>query len=355
MADYFAGIPKAPLLFSPTPLHRAPRLSAELGIELWLKRDDLTGPGAFGGNKMRKLEFLIGQALAEGAEYVFTYGATQSNHAMQTAAACCRSGLKSVLYLTAIVEPDEDAPRGNILLNQIFGAQSHIVHINPGETETTAGIRAQVLARAHIARLEADGHRCYEIPGGGASPCGSLGFLSGYLELRGQTRDNDEGEFDCIYHTTGSAGTLAGLLAGRAVVGGHERIAAVSASPKDADAYRDHAVALANDTLRYLWETRAQHGDIGERPTVTGAELDIVTDYVGPGYEIPTAQSTAALLRLARTEGVTLDPVYTAKAFAGLIDHVETEKIQKGKRVLFWHTGGSASLFAEQEIVGSFA
>jgi 1-aminocyclopropane-1-carboxylate deaminase/D-cysteine desulfhydrase-like pyridoxal-dependent ACC family enzyme len=352
MTNFFSGIPRVQLLFAPTPLHKAERLSAELGIELWLKRDDLTGPGAFGGNKMRKLEFLIGQALAENAEYVITYGATQSNHAMQTAAACARNGLKAILYLLAVVEPDAAALRGNILLDRIFGAETNIIRIEPGETEAEAASRAAEAAKTQIARLEASGHHCVEIPGGGASSIGSLGFAAGYLEYREQAAALGLGTYEHIYHTTGSAGTLAGILSGRALAGGLERITAVTASPKVADTYAQKVVALANDTLTYLWEKNVETANSAVKPLVSGENLEIETNFTGPGYEIPSPESTAALLKLARTEGITLDPVYTAKAFAALLGHVKSGKITAGSRVLFWHTGGSAALFAEPEILG---
>ncbi|MDR1194144.1 MAG: pyridoxal-phosphate dependent enzyme [Peptococcaceae bacterium] len=368
--DIFAGLPRVPLLFSPTPLHRADNLSGDLGISLWLKRDDLTGPGAFGGNKMRKLEFLLGQAKAAGADYVFTFGATQSNHAMQTAAACGRCGLKAVLYLVAVVEPDAADLRGNMLLDALFGAETHIVHLQAGETEDDGNQRALLLARKQIAELTAQGHRCVEIPIGGANPVGSLGFAAGYLEVQGQLKSMGEPPFDYLYHSTGSAGTLAGLLAGQALAGGGEKIMAVCASPKILDTYTALALGLGRETLDCLWQAVGSAKDNkGEKdgknqkdekgaglpaapPPIRENGFAILTDFVGPGYEIPTPESTAALRTLARREGVTLDPVYSAKAFAGLLRHVQTGRIAPGARVLFWHTGGSASLFAEPAIVG---
>jgi len=176
--DIFINEPREPLIFTPTPLHPAVNLSRELGINLWLKRDDLTGPGVFGGNKMRKLEFLMGEARKMNADYVITYGASQSNHAMQTAAACARAGMKCILYLVALVPPDLDVPRGNILLDILFGADMRIVRLASGESEDDGLRKCYAMAEEQIRKLEEDGHRCMNIPMGGACVSGSLGYAT---------------------------------------------------------------------------------------------------------------------------------------------------------------------------------
>jgi D-cysteine desulfhydrase family pyridoxal phosphate-dependent enzyme len=344
MTNPFVNEPFIPLVFAPTPLHQAANLSADLGIDLWLKRDDLTGPGAFGGNKMRKLEYLIGEALEIGADHVFTYGASQSNHAMQTAAACARSGIKCILYLVALVPPDPKEPRGNMLLDLLFGAEIHIVPLEAGETEEDGMIKCYALAEEHIRKLESEGHRCLNVPMGGASVTGSLGFASGYLEMREQLATLKREPFDHIYFATGSAGTLAGILAGRAIAGGDEDIQAVCSGIKGVE-YKSQALRLANDTLIRL----------GREERVSDENFSVCENYVGPGYEIPYDESTAALKLMARREGVALDPVYSGKAFTCLVDHARTGMVKPGEKVLFWCTGGAASLFAEQQIVGDFA
>jgi len=344
MKDFLINEGRVPLIFAPTPLHPADNLSADLGIDLWLKRDDLTGPGVFGGNKMRKLEFLLGEAKAKNADIVVTYGASQSNHAMQTAAACARSGLRCVLYLVVLVPPEANDLRGNMLLDLLFGADIHLVYLAPGETEEEGYQRCYAMASAQIRQWEGEGHKCLNVPVGGASVSGSLGFASGYLEMRAQLETLQRPPFDYIYHATGSSGTLAGILAGRAMTGGGEEIRAVCASPKD-DGYESAALQLANEVLDRL----------AQKARADGEGLTVWREYVGPGYEIPYAESTAALKMMARREGITLDPVYSGKAFAGLLDHVKTGRIQAGQKVLFWCTGGAASLFAEKEIVGDFS
>ena len=162
--------PRANLGFFPTPLYKLDRLSERLGVNLYVKRDDFSGMSLFGGNKIRKLEYLLGDAGEKGCDTVFTYGATQSNHAMQTVTACRRLGLEPILYLNAYVQPDENDVRSNMLLDRILGAQVNVVPGLPGETEAQTEARCHQMGMAHAARLEAEGHRCYDVPMGGASP-----------------------------------------------------------------------------------------------------------------------------------------------------------------------------------------
>ena len=180
-----------------------------------MKRDDLTGRSLFGGNKIRKLEYLIGDALAKGAEYVFTYGATQSNHAMQTATACRKAELKPILYLTAVVPVDKTDVRSNLFLDQVLGAEIHIVRMLEGETEDDADQRALQMAAIRRQELEKEGHVCYDVPMGGANRVGSIGFADGYLELTQQMQALGKKSRIFLYHATGTAGTMAGLAAGR--------------------------------------------------------------------------------------------------------------------------------------------
>lgn len=334
--------PKVSLGFFPTPLHKLERLSGQLGVELYIKRDDFTGISLFGGNKIRKLEYLIGDAQAKGCEYVFTFGATQSNHAMQTVCACRRCGLKPVLYLVAIVEPNEEDVRSNLLLDKILGAEVHIVKMQEGETEAEAEERSFVLAREHMARLESEGHRCYEVPMGGASDVGSVGFIDGYVELEEQLEA--EGlHADYIFHGTGTGGTMAGLHAGRKLLGSDAEIISINVSAKD-ETYPARCADLADKSLAL----------IGAADVRVDADVDIHTDlhYYLPGYEIPNEETCEAIRLLAREEGLFVDPVYTGKAFAGMLDYIRSGKTPKGSTVVFWHTGGATALFAEKEILG---
>jgi 1-aminocyclopropane-1-carboxylate deaminase/D-cysteine desulfhydrase-like pyridoxal-dependent ACC family enzyme len=231
-----------------------------------------------------------------------------------------------------------------MLLDLLFGAEIHVVPLEAGETEEDGMIKCYALAEEHIHKLESQGHRCLNVPMGGASVTGSLGFASGYLEMREQLAALKRKPFDHIYFATGSAGTLAGILAGRAIAGGEEVIQAVCSGIKGVE-YKSQALRLANDIMIRL----------SREERVSDEGFFICQDYVGPGYEIPYDESTAALKLMARREGVTLDPVYSGKAFTCLVDHARTGVIKPDEEVLFWCTGGAASLFAEKQIVGNLA
>lgn len=331
---------RADLGFYPTPFYKLERLSRHLGVNLFIKREDFSGKSLFGGNKIRKLEYLLGDAKRQGAEYVFTYGATQSNHAMQTVEACRREGLKPVLYLLAIVEPDEEDLKGNLLLDKIMGAEVHIIKMNPGESEAEADERMYRLGKEHIARLEAEGHKCYDIPIGGASIVGTAGFIGGFVELKEQM-DEMGLHVDYLFHANGTGSTMAGMVAGKRLLGSDIRIVSVDVSCHGGD-YKRSRVQLGNDTLRWL----------GAEPVLREEDFDIDASYYLPGYEIPSEGGTEAIKMMVEKEGLLLDPVYSGKGFAGLIDYVRSGKVAPGSNVVFLHTGGATALFAEKEILG---
>lgn len=334
-------MPKVELGFFPTPFYKLEHLSKEWGVNLYIKRDDFTGMNLFGGNKIRKLQYLIGDAAARGCEYVFTFGATQSNHAMQTVSACRRCGLKPVLYLVAIVEPDEEDIRSNLLLDKIMGAEIHIVKMEPGEEESNAEERSVRMAREHMKRLEEEGHRCYEVPMGGASPVGSVGFIEGYVELMEQTEKLGIHP-DYMFHGTGTGGTMAGLAAGRVLTGSDTTIVSINVSWKD-EGYPERTKELANESLSLIG---------ADVKVDAGRDIHTDLNYYLPGYEIPNEAATEAILLLAQKEGLFIDPVYTGKAFAGMLDYIRSQKVPQGSNVVFWHTGGATALFAEKEILG---
>ncbi len=334
------GVPKVSLGFFPTPLYRLEKLSKELGVNLYIKRDDFSGKNLFGGNKTRKLEFLIGKALQDGCDYVFTYGATQSNHAMQTIWTAVSHGLKPVVYLAAVVEPDEEDMRSNLLLDHIYGAEVHVVSMQEGESFFQAEERSFQMGAEHVARLEREGHKCYNIPVGGADATGSAGYISGMAEICGQAQEMGL-TFDYLYHASGSGGTMAGLVAGKKLLGLDLEIHSITVADVDAD-YVSTKTQLANEVLAY----------IGADPLVTEADFMVDEGFYLPGYEQPSAGGTEAIQLMARREGLLLDPVYTGKGFAGLLSDVRTGKIKPGSNVLFLHTGGATALFAEKEILG---
>ena len=339
-----AGAARVPLGFFPTPLHRLDKMSEEMGVNLWIKRDDFTGSNLFGGNKTRKLEFLIGKALGEGASAVITYGATQSNHAMQTAWAAAKSGLKPILYLAAVVPPDPDDFKANLLLDGIYGAEIHVVDLEEGESFEDAERRSFKMGKAHVARLAESGVICYDIPMGGANEYGSLGYVNAMIELAEQMSDADLA-FDYLYHSTGSGGTMAGLVAGKHLLGLDMEIHSVTAmGVGDDGSYAARAARLANGALELI--------GAGASPAITPDDFVIDQNHYAPGYECPSEEATKAIKLLARTEGILVDPVYSGKAFAGLLADIRSGQIPAGSDVLFLHTGGSTVFFAEKEILG---
>ncbi len=334
------ALPRARLGFFPTPLHRLDRLSEQLGINLYIKRDDLTGMNLFGGNKIRKLEYLMGDIVRQGYDTVLTYGAVQSNHAMQTATACRRLGLHPVLCLNPCSERDARNVRANLLLNRILGAEVHVVDYVPDEPEAEMKRRRQAMGRAHMDELARAGRRCYELPSGGASALGSVGYVMGYAELMEQCQALRIAP-DYVFSATGTGGTLGGMVGGHLALGDRARVIGIADSPLDDD-YEQNSAELCNGALALL----------SSDARATAADIHVDRGYYAPGYEQPSAIGTRAIHLMARQEGLMLDPVYTGKAFAGLLDWVQQGKVKPGSTVVFWHTGGVSALFADREITG---
>jgi len=337
-----AAFPRLSLGFYPTPLHKLETLSRETGVNLYIKREDFSGVSLFGGSKVRKLAYILGAAKAAGAEYVLTYGATQSNHAMETAGACCRCGLKPVLFLYALIDPGEGEARGNLLLDRLYGAEIHITRRREGESIEALKQRNAAAGEAYRQQLVRQGRRCWDIPVGGATALGSLGFVEGFLELERQMAALGL-HADYLFHATGSGGTLAGLQAARALLGSDTEIISINVNQKGPD-YPDGIVRLANGALSLLGAP--------EGLRVRREELHIDPGYYLPGYEQPNEASNEAIRLLARKEGLVADPVYTGKGLAGMLDYLHTGKVPKGSTAVFLHTGGAAALFAEAELLG---
>ena len=314
------GFARVPLGHFPTPLEPCHRLQATAGGPLvWLKRDDCSGL-AFGGNKTRKLEFLLGEAVAQGASGVVTFGAVQSNHARQTAAACAAVGLACDLVLTEAVDRPTVPYRqsGNRLLDDVLGATVHVV----ADSEA-AVIKAGELADADPGR--------YFIDPGGSSPVGTLGYVAMVGEMAGQLRELGVSPTR-IVTAASTGGTAAGLMLGSAVNGIDVEVLA-AAVYDTAEATRAAIDDLIGRTALLL-----------DEPMDGAASLRVDDSFLGAGYGIVTPDSQAAIDGLARTEGVLLDPVYTAKAFALLLSQLQ--QWDPDGDVVFVHTGGQPGLFA---------
>lgn len=313
---------RIPLIQSPTPLHRLERLSAELGIDLWIKRDDLTGL-AMGGNKGRKLEYLMADVVASGASVVVTCGAAQSNFIRQLGAACAMLGLNCSAAVMSmpydVVMPDEKEPAegGNLILDDLLG-----IDLRFAENGTWDELYAQ--AEALALELEAKGHKVYRIPIGGSSALGAFAFYQAAKEV--------DQQFDAIVFASSSGSTHTGLAF--AFAGTSTRILGMACDPEPeiAEDFAELAVGLKQI--------------LPDGPDLTSVDYDLNFDYVGPGYGVPSEAGNSAIRQLARTEGIFLDPIYSGKAFSGLLDLAE--KGQLAGKILFWHTGGLPALFTSQ-------
>ena len=331
---HLARFPRVRLGHMHTPLEAMPNLSKLLGgPSLFIKRDDCTGL-ASGGNKTRKLEFLMADAIAMGADMVITQGAVQSNHARQTAAAAAKLGMKCAILLenrTGSNSPDY-CGSGNVLLDHILGAPTRSY---PGGTDMNA-------AMDKVAdEIRAKGGKPYIIVGGGSNAIGALGYVNCAIEL--VTQANDMGlRIDHLVHATGSAGTQAGLVAGLEGCRSHIPVLGIgvrAARPQQ----EENVYKLACATADLL----GMSGSVARDRVVAN------TDYVGPGYGVPTDGMIEAINLLARHEGILLDPVYSGKGMAGLIDLVRKDHFKKSENVVFLHTGGSVGLFGYNGIFDS--
>jgi len=327
---HLARFPRRRYTHHATAVEPLRHLSAHLGgPNLFIKRDDQLGLTA-GGNKTRKLEFLVADALAQGADTLITTGAVQSNHCRLTLAAAVHEGLKCRLVLEQRVPGSYDPEAsGNNFLYRLLDVEA-ITVVDAG-TDLAA-------AKHHEAeQLEVDGRHGYVIPGGGSTPLGALGYVACAEELLAQTFDMDL-RLDHIVTASGSGGTHAGLVAG--VVGTNAAIPITGISVRaERDAQEARILALARATAALA----------GVRGELGAEEVTVLDDYVGPGYSLPTDAMIEAVRLFAALEGVLLDPVYTGKAAAGLIDMVRRGRFARDENVLFLHTGGSPALYAYQD------
>jgi len=323
--------PRVKLGHLPTPLEPMDRLSEELGgPRIWVKRDDCTGLSS-GGNKTRKLEFLMADAIQKGADTIITQGATQSNHARQTAAAAAKLGLECHILLedrTGSNDPQYNY-NGNVLLDQLHGAT---IAKRPGGSDMAAEM--ETLAK----QLTSEGKTAYVIPGGGSNPIGALGYVNCAAEMVEQAALMGL-KIDAIVHATGSSGTQAGLVAGLAALESNIHLLGIGVR-----APQEKQEAMVYDLACRTIDFLGMGGQI-ERSAVHAN-----CSYVGDGYGLPTNGMREAIKMLARLEGLLFDPVYSGKGLDGLIDLIRKEHFAEMDNIVFLHTGGSAALFGYPEV-----
>lgn len=333
------GQEKVSFLNTPTPLERLPRISEELGLDFYIKRDDLTNLGV-GGNKLRKLEYLLADAKRQGATTLLTMGGAQTNHGRLTAAVAAKYGMKCVIVCLDDYPGEVSA---NILLDRLMGAE---VVLKKDDERPAAEQYAQVVAQVK-SRYEAQGEKVYEIPIGGSNTLGMLGYYECAVELTGQALAQGIPGARVVC-SVGSMGTYMGLFCGLKNERSPLRLTGISIMPQEP--------GFEQRLLAYFEQAKAAWGlDC----TASADEFDVQTDYTRGGYNNPSPEVRQAIYLMARREAVILDPCYTGKAFAGVIDMVKEGKLRRGEQVIFLHTGGLPGIYTkhhrkafEQELVG---
>lgn len=312
-------IPRIKFAHLPTPIEALQRLSASLGgPKIFVKRDDLTGL-AFGGNKIRKLEYLLAEAQAHGARTIITAGAVQSNHCRQTAAACARLGFDCILVLSGEKPP---IPTGNLMLDQLFNAKIIWTSLKQREIILDDTFKESWNA----------GQRPYKIPYGGSNTTGASAFVFALKELIDQ-----DFQPDWIVTASSSSGTQAGMVAGARLFNFKRNVLGISIDEPQIE-LQAHVASLASATTDFL----------GEKIDFQPQDILVSADYLGAGYGVMGTPEIEAIRLFARQEGLLLDPVYTGRAAAGLVDLIRKGYFKSDEKVLFWHTGGTPALFSEK-------
>ncbi len=319
-------IPRVDLATLPTPLMPAERLSETVGAEIWIKRDDLTGL-AMGGNKVRKLEFLLGDAKSQGCDVVITFGALQSNHARQTAAACAALGLECHLILTRSVPRNDSlyTSNGNFLLDELFGAEIHVC----GNDDAAIADAINTVERM----VAGNGRSARWIPPGGSEPIGALGYVAAGLELAAQAAQLEINVSE-VFHASATGGTQSGLVLGLHLAGSPASVRGVAVYQSASDT-RSAVSLLMSECVDLL--------GVKSPPEST---IDVIDGHMGEGYGIPTDAMRNALSVFATTEGIALDPVYSGKAAGALLAAAEAGELDESTPTVFLHTGGNPGLFA---------
>lgn len=350
LGSLFKQLPRKNVGFYPTPFHKLDNLSRIHGINLFLKREDMAGPGAISGSKMRVAELIIGQALRDGVDTIITQGAHLTNSGMQFATAALVAGLTPILFLTRDEERHGKLTdhRGNLLLDKLMGVETHYL-VAPGSAYVNRpDIKQRVLdaMNARKAELEAQGRKVLIVPTGGAFPTGFAAHVLTFKEMVEQARALGT-ELDYIYHTTGTGTALPGMLAAKLLTGHPVKFRSISISHYQPDFWINESIIV--DRVKHIFRR------FGIEPPADGVirgHIEVDNRFIGDNYAAPSAASTAAIKELARAEGVFVGPVYTGKGFAGLLEHIRTGKVAPGSNVAFLHTGDAANLFEVPGVVG---
>ncbi|ONI75102.1 hypothetical protein ALI144C_40835 [Actinosynnema sp. ALI-1.44] len=348
-----AKLPRKRIGFYPTPFHRLDNLSATYGVDFFLKREDMAGPGAASGSKTRLAEFILGQALADGVTHVITQGVYLTNSGMQFAVACRVAGLTPILFLTRDESRHGELTeyRGNLLLNKIMDVEVHAIPTKGGAYWDEPDEQKRVLdaMNARKAELEALGHKVIVVPTGGAHPAGFVAHALTFKEMIEQAAQSGV-DLDYVYHTAGTGTALPGLVAAKLMTGSRVRFRSIAICAYRAGDWINEGVIV--DRVKDILHTL---GAPLPADDVIRAEIDVDQRFIGEDYAVPSPEGVAAIKELAVSDGVFMGPVYTGKGFAGLLEHVRTGKVEPGSKVAFLHTGDLGNLFEIPQVVGPVA
>jgi L-cysteate sulfo-lyase len=346
-----AALPRARIGFYPTPFHRLDNLSRNLGVNVFLKREDLAGPGMISGSKTRLAEFILGEAVRAGYTHVITQGVYLTNSGLQFAAASQVAGLTPILFLTRdrTRHGQLSEYRGNLLLNQIMDVETHYLVTDGGAywdaEDDQQRIRCAMETRK--AELEAEGQRALIVPTGGAHPLGFAAHALTFKEMIEQSQASGV-SLDWIYHTAGTGTALPGLIAAKLMTNHPVKFCSIAICAYDEGGWMSPTVIVqrVKDVLNRL-------GAHVPPDQVIRAEIEVDQRFIGEDYAVPTAEGVAAIRELAQAEGVFVGPVYTAKGLAGMLNHIRAGRVQPGSNVTFLHTGDTGNLFEIPQVVGN--
>lgn len=345
----FNKLPIKHIAFTPTILHKLENISKDLDVNIYMKREDMSGPSCFSGNKMRKLELIVGKALENKVEYIITYGAYQSNSAMQIATACVSAGIKPILFLgDTKAEGILENPTGNTILDYILGAE--IVYVEKPEPKDSLNLiplwnKVREECFKKVEELKQQGYNAMFVDVGATHEFGWPSDVQLFAELLEQSKEM-KFDIDYIYHTNGSCGSLPGMITAKYLTGSNIELRSINVrSWKEGN-------LITKDTCFEHVQGIFKRFDLPCPPDEKiYKEMNINEGFMGPGYGIPNEKGQAAIKMMARREGIMLDPIYTGKGFSGLIDDIQKGNVPKGSNVVFIHTGGTVALFSDPSLL----
>ena len=353
VAALFDKIPRVHYAFLPTPFHKLENVSRDTGVNVYIKREDMTGPSNFGGNKVRKLEFIMAEAVEKGYDTLISVGAYQTNSAMEFVQFCNLLNIHPVVFVADIhddgVPQTFDDIQGNLRLMKILGAEVYYVPKDPDMGEKYLVALWDKLYREVDKKkkeLEAQGHKVWEIPSGCADDHAMVSYVLSFAEIMDQSAAMGV-KLDYIYNTQGTGGSLPGLIAGKYLMGSD-----VTFRPIGCAGCTDDDICGPTELVRRV---KVALNELGINPPSDEwlrAQIDIDPNYYGLEYGDPTPASAEAIRYLAKREAIFTDSVYSGKGFAGLLDHIRTGKIKPGQNVCFIHTGGTGELFSKKNLTG---